>query len=485
MQNKEQLEKIVGKRNMSDAPDILARYASDYSLVPPGMPDLVVRPKDAEEVGAVVKWANENDVPLVPVSSPVHFYGCTIPKQGGVIVDLSRMNKIYEIDDYNRRVRIEPGVTWQQLTDELGKKGMRMIMPLLPLAERSVLTDYLEREVPTNTVYDYGEPTQSFELVWPTGEVFRLGSASVNGYPNSHSKGANPSGPGLDFYRFLQGAQGTMGIVTWMNLKIEFATKIDKIYCAPIEDLAYVQEFLYRLLPRRIGQEVVILNNVDMAAILADKWPADFEKLRATLPPWSLVMIISGLQRRPEEKVAYEEKYLKELIKTEFQKIKLSDSLAGFPGAGRKLLSLLRKPWPSNKAYWKNAWRGGSQSLFFIGRPVATPVYVEVVEEVAARYGYAMADIGMYIQPIEHNRAAHVEFTFFHDPDDAEEKAVVGALYIEAAKALMAEGAFFSRPYGELAPIVYERAAGYTMALKRVKKVFDPKNVLNPGNLCF
>ena len=295
MQNKEQLEKIVGKQNVSDAKETLARYSRDHSLVPPAMPDLVVQPKDAEEVGAIVKWANEHDIPLVPVSSEVHFYGCTIPKQGGVVVDLTRMNKIFEIDDYNRRVRIEPGVTWKQLTEELEKKGMRMIMPLLPPANRSVLTDYLEREVPTNTVYDYGEPTQSFELVWPTGEVFRLGSASVNGYPESKSKGANPSGPGLDFYRFLQGAQGTMGIVTWMNLKSEFATKIDKIYCAPVDDLAYVQDFLYRLLPRRIGQEVVLLNNVDLAAILAENWPDDFEKLRATLPPWSLIMVISGL----------------------------------------------------------------------------------------------------------------------------------------------------------------------------------------------
>ena len=304
MRKKEQLEKIVGKKNLSDAKEALAEFSRDYSLVPPAMPDLVVRPKTAEEVGGVVKWANENDIPLIPVSSQVHFYGCTIPKQGGVVVDLSRMNKIFEIDDYNRRVRIEPGVTWKQLTEALEKKGMRMIMPLLPPADRSVLTDYLEREVPTNTVYDYGEPTESFELVWPTGEVFRLGSASVNGYPNSKSKGANPSGPGLDFYRLLQGAQGTMGIVTWMNLKIEFATKIDKIYFAAVENLAYAQDFLYRILPRRIGQEVVLLNNVDLAAILAEDWPEDFEKLRATLPPWTLIMVISGLLRRPEEKVA-------------------------------------------------------------------------------------------------------------------------------------------------------------------------------------
>ena len=94
-----------------------------------------------------------------------------------------------------RRVRIEAGVMWQQLTEELARKGMRMIMPLLPHGNRSVLTVYLEREVPTNTVYDYGEPMQSMEVVWPTGEIFRLGSASVNGYPDSASKGANPGSP--------------------------------------------------------------------------------------------------------------------------------------------------------------------------------------------------------------------------------------------------------------------------------------------------
>jgi FAD/FMN-containing dehydrogenase len=63
MQNKDQLEKIVGKKNVSDAKEALSKYARDNSLVPPAMPDLVVRPKTSEEVGGVVKWANENDVP--------------------------------------------------------------------------------------------------------------------------------------------------------------------------------------------------------------------------------------------------------------------------------------------------------------------------------------------------------------------------------------------------------------------------------------
>ncbi len=485
MSIKEKLSEIVGSGNFSDNPNVLSKYASDFSLTPAGAPSYVVKPNDAQEVAKVIQFANEGAIPVVPVSSDVHFNGAAIPKQGGIVLDLTRMKKVLEIDVDNRRVRIEAGVKWQQLTDELAKQGMRMIMPLLPPANRSVLTDYLEREVPTNVVYDYGEPMQSLEVVWPTGEIFRMGSASVNGYPDSASKGANPSGPGIDFYRFVQGAQGTMGVVTWLNLKIESIPKIDKVFLAPVNDLAYAQDFLYRVLPRRVGQECLLLNNVDLAAIVAEKWPGDFENLRANLPPWTLVLVVSGLLRRPEEKIAYEENFLNHVIRNEFRKMELADNLPGVPGIGRKLLTMLRKPWPAEKTYWKNIWKNGSQSLFFIARPNTTPLFVDIVKRIAPQYGYPVNDIGIYIQPIEHNRACHMEFTFFYDPANAAERTKIGNLYRNVATSLLNQGAFFSRPYGELATMMYERASGYTMALKRLKKVFDPKNIMNPGNLCF
>jgi len=484
MSIKDELTKIVGKENVSDTVDDLLLYSQDLSLLPPGMPDVVVWPGSSEEVGKVVAWCNENNTPVVPVSSRVHVHGCTIPKQGGVVVDLKRMNKIFEIDLDNRLVRFEAGVTWKQLTDALKEKGMRAIMPLLPRPDRSVLTDNLEREVPTNIVYDYGEPTQSLEIVWSDGSIFRSGSASVNGFPDSRSRGANPSGPGLDFYRFMQGAQGTMGIVTWMSMKAEFIPKIDKILFAPVNDLTYVQNFLYRILPRRIGQECVLLNNVDLAGIVADK-VEDFDELCAKLPPWTLILTISGLLRRPEEKIAYEENFLKQVLKNEFSEISLSEKLPGFPGLGRKLMPMLRAPWPEDVKYWKNRLRGACQDLFFIARPKKTPEFVEIMDQVAAKHGYPISDIGKYIQPIEHNRACQVEFSLFYNPEDEQEKALITELNREAALALMNAGAFFTRPYGQLAPIVYERAASYTTALKRVKNVFDPNNIMNPGNLCF
>ena len=485
MDTRDKLLEIAGKTNFADSPKSLDVYAEDCSLVPRGTANYAVKLKKATQIQKVIELANEKLIPVVPVSSKIHFNGCTIPKQGGIVMDLSGMNQILEIDKLNRRVRIEPGVSWKQLYKELDKTNCRIMMPLFPHPERSVLTDHLEREVITNTVYDYGEPMQSMEVVWPNGDLFRMGSASVTGYPDSPSKGANPSGPGIDFYRLVQGAQGTMGVVTWTNLKIQQKTALDKILFCPVTDLGRVIDFLYRILRIRIGQECLLLDNNNLAAIVAEDGDRDFEKLQATLPPWTLILVLSSVNVRPEEKIKYEEDALKSVLNNEFSDIVLTENLPGFVGLGGKMLSMLRQPWPDGETYWKNRVRGGCQSLFFIAKPNMAPSYISIVEMTAAEFGYPIAEIGKYIQPIEHNRACHLEFNFFYDPSNQAERNNINELYNETAKILLAEGAIFSRPYGSLASLVYEKAAGYTMTLKRVKKIFDPNNIMNPGNLCF
>lgn len=485
MDLREELTKIVGGENFSEDPEVLKAYSKDYSLAPRGVPNYVVKPKDVQEVQEVVKLANEHRIPLVPCSSKVHFHGATIPREGGIALALTRMNRILEIDEPNRRVRIEPGVTWEQLVNELEKRGFRPAIPLLPHSLRSVLTDYLEREVPVTTVYEHGEPLQGMEVVWPNGELFRTGSASVPGYPESPARGVHPAGPGLDFWRLLQGAQGTMGIVTWANMKIQTLPQLNKVFFASFEEIHAAVEFLYRVLRLRIGQECLLLNKINLAAILAEDWPSDFEKLRALLPPWTLIFVLSGLHRRPEERVEYEEKALFEIKKNEFPRISLLTTVPGVPGSGRKVLEMLRKPWPKDLTYWKHRYKGGCQSLFFITRPVLAQKFIEVIEEVAAREGYPISDIGGYFQPIEHNRACQLEFSFFYNPEHPPETGLVRRLYSKAARSLLSDGALFTRPYGELASLVYERAAEYTMALKRTKKIFDPNNIMNPGQLCF
>ena len=84
---------------------------------------MVVWPGTSEEVGKIVALCNEQNIPVVPVSSGIHFHGASIPKQGGVVVDLTRMNKILEIDTDNRLARIEAGVTWDQFALNWQKRG--------------------------------------------------------------------------------------------------------------------------------------------------------------------------------------------------------------------------------------------------------------------------------------------------------------------------------------------------------------------------
>ena len=115
MDIKEALTAIVGPKYIIDEPKALEACSRDYSFRMPRVPNFIVKPKSAGEVQDVIKLANEHKTPVVPSSSGIHFNGAVIPVESGIILDLSRMNKILEVDERNRKVKIEPGVTWGEL----------------------------------------------------------------------------------------------------------------------------------------------------------------------------------------------------------------------------------------------------------------------------------------------------------------------------------------------------------------------------------
>lgn len=480
-----ELKRIVGDQYVADDARTLKAYSSDFSLSKPNMPHYVVKPATTEEVQKIIQLAGSKKTPLIPASSQVHFYGATIPTQGGIVVDMCRMNKITDLDEGHRKIQVGVGATWEQLTSTLEKKDYRLITPLLPHALRSPVTDYLEREMPVEVIYEFAEPLGTMEVVWPNGELFRTGSASVPGYPKSVSKGANPSGPGIDFYRLLQGAQGTMGIVTWANLKIEYLPKVNRIYFMPLDAIEEAIDPIYCIPRRRIGQEFLLLDRLNLALILAEGSDGEFRSILKALPPWMLILVISGGRRQPEGRVAYEEEALMEARNKEFPNTQILPAVSGVTGGGRKLVNMLRKPWKKDLTYWKLAYKGGCQSLFFLARPVDAPGYIEAVTNAAARVRFPREQIGIYLQPVEQSRACHLEFDFYYRPKDAGEVGQVTELYSSAAEALLDKGAFFSRPYNMLADLVYERAGMYASVMKRVKKIWDPNNIMNPGKLCF
>ncbi|MFC1969536.1 FAD-binding oxidoreductase, partial [Chloroflexota bacterium] len=118
------LTTIVGKANVSDDPSVLEAYSRDQSFVPARKPNYVVRPGKVEEVEEIVRLANSSLMPVIPFSSGTDFHGGAVPVQGGILMDLRRLNKIGYIDERNWNALVEPGVTYAQLQAELDKRHL-------------------------------------------------------------------------------------------------------------------------------------------------------------------------------------------------------------------------------------------------------------------------------------------------------------------------------------------------------------------------
>lgn len=474
---KKELEAVLGKKHVLDDEATLDAYSADMSLSQPRRPSLVVKPKNSGEVQKVIKLANKHLTPLIPVSSGVHFHGETIPEQGGIAVDLGRMDKVIQIDSRNRKVKIEPGVTWSKLQEALKKHDQMALNPLFPHPQISALTSSLERNPMLIPKYVYADPVLTMEVALPQGDLFKTGSAAA-----VNTQEAYPEGPGIDFYRFFQGAQGTLGIVTWLNIKTEYRPKHQKVFFVPFNKIEDAVEPIYRIQRQHIGNECFLLNSFNLARLLAEDWPKDFEELMHKLPPYTLIVVIAGGRRRPLERIAYEEEAFKEIAsQLLFQP---SATVGGIAGLQDIILQKLRTP-QEEETYWKTHYKGSSQDIFFITSMTRAKEFYQKVLEVCGELNYPTAETGVYLQPLERGRACHLEFSFPCDLSAKADRDRIQELYLTLSEELISLGAFFSRPYGPWADMVYQRTTVYTNTLQQIKKVFDPNNILNPGKLCY
>jgi FAD/FMN-containing dehydrogenase len=483
----ETLSGIIDQVDISSDPAALESFACDQSFAHPLKPRLIVRPKNAAQVQKLVQWAKQTGTPLIPVSSgPPHFNGDTVPSApGAVIVDMSRMNKIVHIDSRNRMAIIEAGVTYEQLQPELAKAGLRLSPPMAPRANKSVVASLLEREPSMVHRYQFAvlDPLRCVEIIWGDGNLFRAGEAANQAsLEESWKKGfaqVNPRGPGqADFYKFVSGAQGTMGIVTWASIKLEVLPKLHKLFFVPAKKQEDLIDLAYKLVNIRFGDEIFLVNAVDLASLLGEN-PAAIKALKEKLPPWMLVIGVAGRSFLPRERVDFQEKDIREI--TQQHGFQLCNAVPG--ATGDETLAAILKTSP--KPYWKQRFAGAFQDIFFITTLNQTPGFIKTMYAAAEAVNYPTSDIGIYIQPLHQGASYHCEFTLPFNPADEAQKARAQALYARASQDLLQQGAFFSRPYGIWAGMAFNRDVQATITLKQLKKIFDPNNIMNPGKLCF
>lgn len=482
------LAEIVGVGNIVTEKSALEKYSKDMSFVDAIKPGCIVKPNTLTDIEAIVKLANETLTPLIAVSSgPPHFRGDTVPGIGGaVIVDLSGMKKIIKVDRTNRVAMFEPGITFNELIPAVAREGLRLNMPLLPRMSKSVAGSLLEREPVVMPKYhwDIGDPLACVEVIFGTGDMFRTGAAAGPGTleeqwaaGGAQKEAAGPSA--FSLYRVIQGAQGTMGIVTWASARCELVPELEEPYLVGSPEVDKILEMVHWLIRLRLVNECFILNNVNLASIMAKKWPGDYQRLKDMLPPWILFYNIAGYEYLPKERVSGQIADMTELAR----RIGLEPVQAINEISASEVLKTVQQP--SAEPYWKLRNKRTCYDIFFLTIYDNLPGIIETMYKETQEIGYPISKMGIYLQPIVQGTNCHCEFNLFYDPANRSECNLVKELSEKVTSSLMAKGAFFSRPYGNSTREIVNRDAATVAALKKVKSILDPNSIMNPGKLCF
>jgi glycolate oxidase len=202
------LQSLVGKENVRWKDVDLAVYEYDAGLGK-GKPGFVIFVRSAEEVSSVVRFLYQNGVPYVARGAGTNLSGGTVPLNGGVVIELSRMKRILEIDLDNERALVEPGVSNLTLQNTLAPKGYYYAPD--PASQKvSTLGGNLGENAGGPHCLKYGVTINHVlgaEVVLPNGEKTWFGSKAVD-----------PPGP--DLLGLLVGSEGTLGIATKILVRL-------------------------------------------------------------------------------------------------------------------------------------------------------------------------------------------------------------------------------------------------------------------------
>lgn len=184
-------------------------YGSDSLNRLHGHFDAVVFPETTEEVSRILRFANENQIAITPRGAGTNLTGSTVPLKGGIIVDVSRMKKVLEIDPKTMTITVEPGLTLEELQNTVEKAGY--FYPPDPGEKKASIGGNISTNAGGMRAVKYGvtrDYVKELEVVFADGSVHHLGSKNVK------------DASGLNLKELLVGSEGTLGIITRCVLKI-------------------------------------------------------------------------------------------------------------------------------------------------------------------------------------------------------------------------------------------------------------------------
>jgi len=448
---KEKLIEIVGVGNFTDQLEELVPYSYDASMNV-HRPDAAVWPESTEQVAEIVKFANAYKIPVVPRGAGTSLSGGVIPIRGGIIIDLSRMNRILEISVENRYARVQAGVVCDDLNRQLAKHGFTF--PPDP-ASSTVAT--IGGNVATNaggikgakygTTRDY---VLGLQVVLPTGEVMHTGSYTmkcVSGY---------------DLAKLFIGAEGTLGVVTEVTLKINPLPRYAMTAMATYAKLEDAGKAIFQTMTSGVLPSVMeILDKVTLKAIK--------ENTDLDLPQAEAMILTETDGYTWEEVEAQMEVVLRILNQNHPSLVKTAKD-------EKERLGL----WKARKsAYATLARTSTSFVLDDVTVPISKiPELLVGIQDIAQRHGLQVATYGHAGDGNLHPQILYNEY----DPVTVEKMEKVEEAIFHLAISL--KGTLTGEHGIGLSKANYmtlEHDSVEMTLMRQIKKTLDPNNIMNPG----
>jgi D-lactate dehydrogenase (cytochrome) len=232
---------------------VLEQHARGESFDQAVSPDVVVYPESTLEIKEILRYASSRALPVTPVAANSSLEGHTVPLQGGISLDLTRLDRILEFRPEDLLVVAQPGVTYPQLNAHVRRSGL--FFPVDPGAHAS-LGGMIATNASGTAAVRYGvtaDHVLALEVVMPTGEVIRTGSR------------ARKSSSGYNLTRLFCGSEGTLGVITEVTLRLSGLPEAARAARVPFRDAAAATTFVTNLI--QAGVSVARCELVDANSI--------------------------------------------------------------------------------------------------------------------------------------------------------------------------------------------------------------------------
>jgi glycolate oxidase len=224
---KEHLRSILGESGFRDDRETLVAYSYDATPLLQSLPDAVVFPRTTQQVSDVLKVLSTYRIPVVGRGSGSNLCGGVVPSEGGVVMVMTRMNQLLELDTENLTATVQPGLNTKKFHLEVEKHGL-----FYPPDPSSMVISTLGGNIMENagglrglkygTTKDY---VLGLEAVLPNGDIIRTGGKLYKDVA------------GYDLTKLLVGSEGTLAIITEATLKLIPAPKYKRTMVAMYKDL--------------------------------------------------------------------------------------------------------------------------------------------------------------------------------------------------------------------------------------------------------